>query len=294
MQIQTPSQTFIQTPTEPPLWVWKTWQGKPFLCCSLLPQPHGFFTRHFYPLGPEDLVHALLPLKDAESDAESLPPTTVHRVKQVHSGDVLTPTEADQAITKGLPLLKDGSLAAFPLADGLATEQAGQAVWACSADCTPALLCDVVTGQAAAVHAGWRGTALKILPAAVARLLAQGSELSNIRVTLGPAIDGDVYQVGLDVAARIGASVVAEKDLPEAVLIAKLMGLENPPLLSDSRSDKVRLDVRRINQMQLEQMGIGAGQIAIAPHCTYQTPDHFFSYRRTGEKQVQWSGIISV
>jgi polyphenol oxidase len=207
---------------------------------------------------------------------------------------VLTPTEVEQVITAGLPLLQDGSLAPFPLADGLVTERSQQTVWACSADCTPALIADVVTGQAAAVHAGWRGTAHKILPAAIARLQAQGSELGNIRVALGPAIDGSVYQVGLDVAARVGMSVTVEKDLPEAVLIAQLMALENSPLLSDAQADRVRLDVRRINQLQLEQMGIGAEQIAIAPHCTYQTPEHFFSYRRTGEKQVQWSGIVSV
>jgi polyphenol oxidase len=290
MQIHIPIQTSVQTPVHP-LWRWQTWQNKPFLTCSLLPQPHGFFTRHFYPLVPEDFVQALLPLNDAKQITQT---TAVYRVKQVHSGDVLTPTEVEQVITAGLPLLQDGSLAPFPLADGLVTERSQQTVWACSADCTPALIADVVTGQAAAVHAGWRGTAHKILPAAITRLQAQGSELGNIRVALGPAIDGSVYQVGLDVAARVGMSVTVEKDLPEAVLIAQLMALENPPLLSDAQADRVRLDVRRINQMQLEQMGMEAEQIAIAPHCTYQTPEHFFSYRRTGEKQVQWSGIVSV
>lgn len=255
------------------------------------------------------LVQALLPPSEAElmsqpneanrvQVAESLPEPspgpTVYRVKQVHSGDVLTPTEVERAVTLGLPVLQDGSEAAFPLADGLATERPHQAVWACSADCTPALIADVVTGQVAAVHAGWRGTAQRILPAAIARLQAQGSELSNIRVALGPAIEGSVYQVGLDVAAKIGASVIFEKDLSEEALIKQLMAIKNPPLLSDPQIDKVRLDVRRINQMQLEEMGIGTEQIAIAPHCTYQTPEHFFSYRRTGKKQVQWAGIISV
>jgi polyphenol oxidase len=262
MQIHIPIQTSVQTPVHP-LWRWQTWQNKPFLTCSLLPQPHGFFTRHFYPLVPEDFVQALLPLNDAKQITQT---TAVYRVKQVHSGDVLTPTEVEQVITAGLPLLQDGSQAPFPLADGLVTERSQQTVWACSADCTPALIADVVTGQAAAVHAGWRGTAHKILPAAIARLQAQGSELGNIRVALGPAIDGSVYQVGLDVAARVGMSVTVEKDLPEAVLIAQLMALENPPLLSDAQADRVRLDVRRINQMQLEQMGM----------------------------EVQWSGIVSV
>jgi len=43
----------------------------------------------------------------------------------------------------------------------------------------------------------------------------------------------------------------------------------------------------------LEQLGISLEQIAIAPYCTFQTPEHFFSYRREREKKVQWSGIVS-
>jgi copper oxidase (laccase) domain-containing protein len=32
---------------------------------------------------------------------------------------------------------------------------------------------------------------------------------------------------------------------------------------------------------------------AIAPYCTYQTPEYFFSYRWEKQKKVQWSGIVS-
>lgn len=287
MHTQIPSQTSGQTPVQSSVWTWKTWQNKPFLTCGLLPGPHGFFTRHFYPLAPEDLVDALLPEKNSGAEVK------VYRLKQVHSGDVLTPTEVEEMTSAGLPSLKDGTPASFALADGLVSQRPKQSVWACSADCTPALIGDVLTGQVAAVHAGWRGTAQKILPAAVARLVAQGSQLSNIRVALGPAIDGSVYQVGLDVAAEVGASVVSPAGLSEEEIVAQLMATTNPPILSDPEAGRVRLDVRRINQIQLEQMGMAREWIAIAPHCTYQEPDSFFSYRRTAEKQVQWAGIIS-
>ena len=227
--------------------------------------------------------------------------SSVSRVKQVHSADVLVPSEIEQIIEQGLPTLEDGTQASFPLADGVISEQAGQSVWACSADCTPALIADVKTGQVSAVHAGWRGTAQKILPAAVSRLLAQGSELENLRIALGPAIDGQVYQVEKEVAAKVGATVVqalseqltTSSDDATEQLVSQLMSISKPPVLADEHPERVRLDVRRINQLQLEQMGLNNQQIAIAPHCTYQEPDRFFSYRRTREKKVQWSGIVS-
>lgn len=254
------------------LWTWQTWKERSFLTCSLLPQPHGFFTRHFYPAIPEELVQVISPAAQ------------VYRVKQVHSGDVLTPTEIE------------ASQELLPPADGIITENPEQAVWACSADCTPALVSDVVTGQVAAVHAGWRGTAQKILPAAVERFQAQGSQLKNLRFALGPAIDGSVYQVGRDVAAEVVLSIraaVSSEPLTGDALIEAVMAIKDPPLLSDLQPDRLRLEVRRVNQMQLEQMGIEPGQIAIAPYCTYQDPANFFSYRRTHEKKVQWSGIVS-
>ena len=267
------------------LWTWKAAQAHPFLTCDLLPMAHGFFTRHFDPQEPEDLVAAI---------ASDLSSTTVYRVKQVHSGEVLRPTEIEKAILTGLPQLKDGNLAPFPLADGIVTERPGQSVWACSADCTPALVADVKTGRVAAIHAGWRGTAQEILPAAVLKMQADGSALSDLRVALGPAVDGSVYQVERAVAAAVGATVLpAERAFSEDEAIAYLLSRENPPLLSDPDEGKVRLDVRRINQMQLVRMGLDAECVAIAPHCTYQEPETFFSYRRVREKKVQWAGIIS-
>lgn len=267
-------------------WTWKISQERPFLTCDLLPVAHGFFTSPFYPDGPEELVAVL----NADSDSK----VSVHRVKQVHSADVLTPTEIDRAIAAGLPELEDGNPSPFPLADGVTSDRLGQSVWACSADCTPALIADVKTGRVAAVHAGWRGTAQKILPAAVLKLQEQGSQLADLRIALGPAIAGKVYQVKREVAAEVGATVLpVGRGFSDDEMVDFLLTIDDSPLLNDAEENRVRLDVRQINQMQLVQMGLALEQIAIAPHCTYQEPERFFSYRRTHEKKVQWSGIIS-
>ena len=110
-----------------------------------------------------------------------------------------------------------------------------------------------------------------------------------------PAIAGEMYQVDTAVAAQVGSTVVdpyLSEQSPE-VIAEHLLQVEHSPLIADAESDRVRLDVRRVNAMQLEQMGVLSDQVEIAPHCTYQDPDKFFSYRREHRKQVQWSGIVS-
>lgn len=265
-------------------WIWQTWQGKPFLTCDLLADwEHGFFTQQFAPETPETIVQAL-----------SHAAVPVYRTRQVHGNVVLSASEIEVA-TKALVSATAGNEAVErPHADGSHSEQAAQSVWACTADCTPALIADVRTGQVAAVHAGWRGTAQKIVPVAIERLQNQGSQIKDLRVALGPAIDGAVYQVNVTVAAEVGASVFDAKAFEdECTFVNFMQGLDKPPILEDAEPDKVRLDVRRINALQLEQLGLEAEQVAIAPHCTYQEPENFFSYRRTGKKQIQWSGIVS-
>ncbi|WP_347276838.1 peptidoglycan editing factor PgeF [Trichocoleus sp. FACHB-40] len=257
------------------IWNWHNWEGLPYLTCSLLRnRPHGFFTQQFSPRYPAELVGVLQP------DAQ------VYRVKQVHGNVVMTPSQIEGA----------ADCQELPPADGIVTELAQQSVWVASADCTPVLIADTQTGQVGAVHAGWRGTARKIVPQAIAHLLANGSQLQNLRVAMGPAIAGEVYQLSVNVAAEVGASIIPqldpEKDL-EAILDA-LQQLSNSPLLPDPQPGRVRLDVRRVNELQLEQMGISSEQVSVAPHCTYQEPEFFFSYRRDKLKKVQWSGIVSI
>lgn len=254
------------------------------MTCSLLSNfPHGFFTQQFAPRCPEEFVDAIQPT------------AAVFRVKQVHGGTVLTPTEIRRSLDETTATSSDE--ATLPDADGVLTEESSQAVFVCTADCVPALIADGRTGQVAAVHAGWRGTAAQIVPQAIARLCSQGSQLEDLRVVLGPAIAGDVYQVSEQVAAMVGATVLKEASAanrPLEQILHTLKQLPDSPLLPDPEPGRVRLDVRRVNTLQLEQLGLSREQVAIAPYCTYQHADHFFSYRRHRQKKVQWSGIVSV
>ncbi|WP_017315646.1 peptidoglycan editing factor PgeF [Mastigocladopsis repens] len=261
-------------------WHWRTWEGLPYLTCSLLePWHHGFFTQQFSPSTPFELTKVLHP------------EASVYRLKQVHGNTVLTPQEIVTKLTAGGDEVDREGDSALVSGDGLVTHQPLQAVWVATADCTPVLIADEKTAQVAAVHAGWRGTALKIVPQAITRMQAQGSKLEDLRIAMGPAIAGEVYQVSEQVAAEVGNTIIPHND--EKLIVAALHELPNSPLLPDPEPGRVRLDVRRVNALQMEQLGISPEQVAIAPYCTYQTPEHFFSYRREMQKKVQWSGIVS-
>ena len=247
-------------------WPWQSWEGQDYLTCELLSSwSHGFFTRKFAPRSPAELTATLAPN------------ARVLRVKQVHGDRILNLTEISNADPA------TGSL--YPPADGVLAEEANQAAWVCTADCTPALVGDLTTGQVAALHAGWRGTAQKIVPKAIARLLKQGAALKDLRVALGPAISGEVYQVGQDVADQLTQTLESS---PEQWADYGLR-----PVGPDSEPGKARLDVRHVNVLQVLELGLKPDQVAIAPHCTHSEPEQFFSYRRDATKTVQWSGIVS-
>ena len=258
-------------------WQWQTWEGNSYLTCNLLSNwKHGFFTKQFYPRTPEDLSLILQPN------------TVAYRVKQVHGNLVLTSEEIANAIQEG------NSSNSFPDGDAVISNFKQQSVWVASADCTPLLIGDIVTGQVCAIHAGWRGTAQNIVSKAIARFLDFGSEKKNLRVAIGPAIAGSVYQVDQCVAIEVGQTIIPDATgKTDSEILKELKQLPKTPIFNDDLPGKVRLDVPRVNQIQLELLNINPESIAIAPFCTYQQSDRLFSYRRTGEKKVQWSGIIS-
>lgn len=261
-------------------WQWREHLGISYLTCDLLQSwRHGFFSRSTWPAKPETLV------QHCWGDE-----VLTFRTKQVHGKQVLPVEHLSPLVhsaSEPLDLEDADGLIASPQ---LRSSPAG--VWVASADCTPVLIGDVSTRQVAAIHSGWRGTAAKIVPTAVAQLHQRGSQLQDLRIALGPAISGTVYQVDRSVALQV-CETIAVKPLSPDTLDAAMVTLEESPLLPDPDPGKVRLDVRQVIVTQLQQMGIAAEQVSIAPYCTYQNPETFFSYRRTGEKAVQWSGIVA-
>ncbi|CAN1211177.1 peptidoglycan editing factor PgeF [Tumidithrix helvetica PCC 7403] len=233
------------------------------LTCDLLSQwQHGFFTRSHNPQMPQDLHRSFY------SEGVAYRAKQVHGDRLIHAQDISTEPPLPEA---------DGVWVSPEFAN------APTSVWVCSADCVPILIGDRRLGAVAAVHAGWRGTAAKIVKETAIQMCQRGSELKDLLVALGPAIAGEAYQVSQSVAEQVVATIQTRVGVTP-----------------DREPDRCRLDLRLVQQQQLKELGIDAEQVAIAPYCTLQTPEHFFSYRRyclehgleaKRSPQVQWSGI---
>ena len=258
-----------------PGWTWIGCYGGYYLQADLLADfEHGFFTRQWNGRGPEVLAGYLSA------------GVSVHRPKQVHGNLVLG---AAQAL--GEP---------WPEADGLISNEGGQSLWVCGADCTPVLIADPHSGRVAACHTGWRGVAGQILERAIGLLEKAGSRRTDLLVALGPAIGGQAYQVARSVSEQVagalsphqtGANEASPKPGSSAGAIQELQACGG--LAGDAKPGHDRLDIRLATQRQLENLGLARAQIAVCPLCTASEPLLFHSWRRDQVKAVQWSGIVS-
>jgi hypothetical protein len=160
--------------------------------------------------------------------------------------------------------------------DAIVTSVRGIGVGISTADCVSVLLTDHDGTVAGAVHAGWRGTALRILDSTLKKIDEEyGLKPSDLSAVIGPSVGKCCYEVGEDVASlfRDGFDDWSE-------------------YLVETDSCKYMLDLPGINRSMLENAGVS--NIEILGICTKCNPD-FFSYRREGKgvgSQLSVIGLV--
>lgn len=160
--------------------------------------------------------------------------------------------------------------------DGIITNQPGVMIAVSVADCVPLLLLDPDKGVAAALHAGWKGTAGNIGGKGVAAMVSLfGSDPARIIAAVGPAIRHCCYEV----------------DLPVLEALRKLGG-DYERFAAPAGEGRWRLDMTGANVAQLRDAGLAAEHIEVAPHCVSCTPELFFSYRRDNGDTGRQMGFI--
>ena len=162
-------------------------------------------------------------------------------------------------------------------ADAVITEKPGIFPAIKTADCLPILILEPRKEIAAAVHAGWRGTVLRITRKVVVTLKKRfGCEASDMIVALGPCIGVCCYEVDDKVLTPL------RKAIPQA---DRFIGRNRRDrAVKDEPDVSYRLDLTAVNRYELIAEGIPEENILELGLCTSCNPDLFFSYRRDGAR----------
>jgi polyphenol oxidase len=149
--------------------------------------------------------------------------------------------------------------------DALVSDQPGITVGIRTADCVPVLIVDPERRVVAAVHAGWRGTALRISAKSIEKMTTEPARLIAV---IGPCIGECCYEVGPEVQSRFAA------DFPE-------------------RADLSHIDLAEANRRQLVASGLQPANIEVSGLCTRCNPN-LHSFRRDREASGRMVAAIGI
>jgi len=218
-----------------------------YLTLPLLNAP-GFF--HFF--GTKNLTEETVKVSH---NGRSL------RLTQVHGDGII---KADTKTADRLP------------GDALVTDCQGVLITIFTSDCLPVIIIDPSHYAVAIVHAGWRGSLLRIVAKTVLAMTeAYGSDPASLLIGMGHRIGPCCFEVGREVWEQ----VEREPDYQDGVIAQR-------------HGEKAWIDIARLNRIQLLQAGVTPEHIADANVCTCCHPERFNSYRRDHIKgQNMMSGV---
>lgn len=156
----------------------------------------------------------------------------------------------------------------YPTGDAIITQLKRIGLFLKTADCVPIFLFDPVNKVIGAVHAGWRGTSLKILKKTILKMEHfYNTKPENIYIFIGPSIGSCCYQVKEDVYSHFG-----------------FLGREKQNYFTKRKDKSYMMDLKGINAFIAGQAGVLSENIEISELCTHCNPDIFYSYRRDKEE----------
>lgn len=248
-----------------------------YLVAGGISVPHAFTTRHGgVSTGSQASLNLAYGRGDSMENVEQnlrilgaslgFDPERLVLTRQTHSDIVRVVTEQDCA---GFCHRE------YPECDALVTNTPGVTLLVFTADCTPLLFHDPVTGAVGAAHAGWRGTAQAIGARVVRAMVREfGCDPANIRAAIGPNIGKCHFET--------------DADVPEAMTAA--FGEEASAYI-EKRGEKYFLDLKAINALSLRREGVC--HIEISDACTMCDPGRFWSHRVTKGDRGSQGAVIT-
>jgi YfiH family protein len=157
--------------------------------------------------------------------------------------------------------------------DALITQTPGLILGVSVADCCPVLVYDPQQQAIAAIHAGWKGTALEIVKHTLEQMMATfGTQPSQCHAYIGTCISQAHYEVDDRVADQFAEAYKTARSTP----------------------GKWLLDLKAANRGQLTEMGMLEANIQTSPHCTWADNDRFFSHRKEEGQTGRMMAVIGL
>ena len=186
--------------------------------------------------------------------------------------------------------------------DGLITKTPERLLVVQTADCVPVLVVDSKQRVVGAFHAGWRGTAARIVEKGVGEMRRQfGSQPGDLRAAIGPCIRRCCYVVGPEVEAEFESQFSYARELFHEVFNSNSLHVRYPLLFLNQRApghgdpaSEIHLDLVEANRRQLEDAGIARDQIEIMDGCTACDTTRFFSHRAEFGKTGRMMAAIGI
>jgi YfiH family protein len=247
-----------------------------YLVAEEITVPHAFTTRHGgVSSGSQDSLNLAIGRGDSRGNVEAnlrilakelqFDPEKYVLTRQIHSDIIRVVTDAD---CSGF-FHRD-----YPECDALVTNTPGVTLMVFTADCTPLLFHDPVTGAVGAAHAGWRGTAQNIGAKTVEAMVKNfGCKPENIRAAIGPNLGQCHFETDLDVPAALTAAYGEE--------IHAYIRHEGK---------KYYPDLKGINALALRRAGVR--HVEVSDACTWCESDRFWSHRVTRGDRGSQGAII--
>jgi YfiH family protein len=223
--------------------------------------------------------------RSATGEAAGDPSPILVGVRQIHSAIVHAIRPEDGAL-EGKFATPEGK--AVLEGDGLITALPGVMLGVGTADCVPVLIADVRNKVVAAFHAGWRGTAARIVEQGVNTMhLEYGSHPQDLIAAVGPSIGPCCYSVGDEVQTEFDTNFPYANEL--------LSTLSHP----ESSTKKIHLDLWKANQRQLLDAGLSETHITVVGECTSCSRDaqgamRYFSHRAEHGNAGRMLNVIAI
>lgn len=147
-------------------------------------------------------------------------------------------------------------------ADGVVTDQKNIVLCIGTADCAPILFYDQHHRLIGAAHAGWRGAVRGIVENTLDIMLQQGAEKSTIAAAIGPCLQQESFESGLDMYQEF-----IDADPKNKIFF-----------IPGRNKEHFQFDMQGFIRSKLEAYGIN--NISVSDIDTYTNTDKYFSFRR--------------